>query len=238
MGTVVYEWRREDGSPYYVGIGGPQRPYTRRRTCGPPPPRDRIVILYENLDWEEACKIEKELIALYGRRDLGTGILRNLTDGGDGAIGLSKEKRERISKARKGRKHTEESKEKMSKSRLGEKNPNYGKTRSRETKEKISKANRGRKLSEETKRKMSEYRKGRKRSKEAIEKTSGRNSPRYIPRDWHHPIYGEVLKTSLSDLIKMYPEQNLSRGNLSQVANGKRTQHKGWRIFTSLPPTV
>jgi hypothetical protein len=90
--TVVYQWLRKNGTPYYIGIGNPRRPYYDRRTCGAPPPRDRIVILYENLSWEEACKIEIELIAHYGRKDIGTGILRNMTDGGEGANGSCKPK--------------------------------------------------------------------------------------------------------------------------------------------------
>jgi hypothetical protein len=51
--SVIYLWLREDRTPYYVGIGNPKRPYTGKRRCGCPPPRDRIVILCENLEWEE-----------------------------------------------------------------------------------------------------------------------------------------------------------------------------------------
>jgi hypothetical protein len=64
MNTVVYEWRRKDGSPYYVGIGSPKRPYIGRRSCGAPSPRERIVIVHDNLDWETACAIEKQLILI------------------------------------------------------------------------------------------------------------------------------------------------------------------------------
>ena len=61
--TVVYQWIRKDGSPYYIGIGNQRRPYTGKRTCGSPPPKDRIVILHENLEWEEACRIERESLS-------------------------------------------------------------------------------------------------------------------------------------------------------------------------------
>lgn len=126
MNTVVYQWLRENGTPYYIGIGNPRRPYKGRRSCGRPPSRDRIVILHKNLEWEEACRIERDLIAFYGRKDLGTGILRNMTDGGEGLPNPSKETRE-----------------KMSKSTSGENNPQFGKPISEETRRKISEATRG-----------------------------------------------------------------------------------------------
>ena len=45
-----------------------------------------IEILYDNITWEEACLMEKELIKKYGRRDLKLGTLTNFTDGGDGNV--------------------------------------------------------------------------------------------------------------------------------------------------------
>lgn len=49
--------------------------------------KHKVIILVDNLTWEEACKKEIELISLYGRRDLGLGTLVNLTNGGDGTDG-------------------------------------------------------------------------------------------------------------------------------------------------------
>lgn len=46
-----------------------------------------IEIIYDNLTNESAKELEIFLINLYGRRDLKTGSLVNLTDGGDGAVG-------------------------------------------------------------------------------------------------------------------------------------------------------
>lgn len=251
--TVVYEWLRGDGTPYYIGIGNPRRPYRGKRCCGSPPPRERIVILHEGLDWEKACEIEKELIAFHGRKDLGTGILRNLTNGGEGALGvvISEETRAKMSEAQSGESHPFYGK-------MGENHPKYGKTLSEETRAKISRACQGRKFSEEhrkklskaglgkkhtkeTRAKMSESRRGKKHTEETKEKMSksqsGENNPRYIPRDWYHPVHGEVLQKSCADLVKMFPEQNLYRGHLSQVALGKQSHHKGWTAIVKMQPT-
>jgi hypothetical protein len=45
------------------------------------------VIIIDELEEKRALDIETELIAYWGRRDLGTGILCNLTDGGEGVSG-------------------------------------------------------------------------------------------------------------------------------------------------------
>ncbi|NBW58059.1 hypothetical protein EBR43_09850 [bacterium] len=56
------------------------------------------------------------MIAILGRKDLGTGILRNMTDGGEGCAGrvLSEETKKKLSEAKKGKAFTEEHKKKLS----------------------------------------------------------------------------------------------------------------------------
>jgi hypothetical protein len=81
----VYAYLREDGTPYYIGKGKGDRAYKPHRGLGIPP-RERIQIIYSDLNQDIAYSLEKMLIAKYGRLNNATGILRNLTDGGDGPI--------------------------------------------------------------------------------------------------------------------------------------------------------
>jgi len=75
----VYAYLRENGTPYYIGKGRGYRAYRKES-----PPRDRILIVLQNLTEEQAFSNEMDFIAWYGRLDINTGILENRTHGGDG----------------------------------------------------------------------------------------------------------------------------------------------------------
>ena len=90
----VYQWLREDGTPYYVGKGKDGRAWRKGS-----PPKSRVVIVEDNLSERHALALEVELIAKHGRKDLGTGILRNLTNGGEGVSGLIQTEEDRRKKS-------------------------------------------------------------------------------------------------------------------------------------------
>jgi hypothetical protein len=150
----TYAYLREDKTPYYIGKGKGRR--IKKRCKGdvcPPSDSSRVVFLKINLTEEEAFRHEIYMIAVFGRKDLGTGILRNKTNGGDGTSGakLSEETkskmrkpksithRENISSARKnlysegyvhnwtGKTHKPETIEKCRVTKLGGNNPAHGK---------------------------------------------------------------------------------------------------------------
>jgi len=185
----TYAWLREDRTPYYVGKGCGNRAYDRRRRfC---PSRDRVLILKNNLSESEAFRHEVYMIHVLGRKDLGTGVLRNLTNGGEGASGALRDK---------------ETRARIAEQKLGEKNPNYGnswyhnpqtgdercfcdpppewlKGRSPNTKQTLRESILSREVTQETKEKIRRVRTGTKASNETKEKMtrsrSGPNNPNF-----------------------------------------------------------
>ena len=124
------------------------------------------MILKRNLTEIEAWQHEIYMISVFGRKDIGTGILRNRSNGGEkGAVGWkpSAETKLAMGRAKLGENNPmkkERVRQKVSQALTGRKNPEHS---ARMT---------GRKASEETRRKMSESRKGRAISEEQKKKLS------------------------------------------------------------------
>ena len=154
----VYAYvRNSDGTPYYIGKGKGRRAY-QSHNVSVPADRSKIVFLHENLDEQTAHELEKSYIAEYGRKDLGTGILHNRTDGGEGTAGwfASEETKRKMSKSRAGKPLSDQHKK-----RVG--NRHRGKTISEETKEKLrnmAKQQFADGMPDETKQKISSHFKG------------------------------------------------------------------------------
>jgi hypothetical protein len=120
----TYLWLREDGTPFYVGKGKGKRAYVVHvvgKRVMKAPPMDRIVIHKAGSE-KEAFETETDLIWYYGRKDLKTGCLRNLTNGGEGTTGpKSLEHRLKIGAAHRGMKRSSQTKENISKAVRGRK---------------------------------------------------------------------------------------------------------------------
>lgn len=182
----TYAYLREDGTPYYIGKGRKNRAFMKSSgEVRPPKDKSRVIFLKQNLTEEEAFNHEKYMIAVFGRKDLMTGILRNKTDGGEGSSGLihSEETKKIMSEAKKGKSKSEEHRKKLSEANKGKNNPFYGKTRTEKSRKKQGQSRKGKYAqenhpmygkspSEETKRKQSEVKKG-------------KNNPAYGKKWWN-----------------------------------------------------
>jgi len=217
----VYAYLRQDGSPYYIGKGKGNRAWKKHRGHNPPKDKSRIIIWESNLTEAEAFALEKTLIWWFGRKDNKTGILKNLTDGGEGPSGHihTPETRAKMSKAQTGKTPSPETKAKISAAMTGkmtgEKHHMYGKTPSPETKAKLSAANTGQKKSPETKAKLSEAKTGEKHH------MYGRTTYELTNPEGNTYIVG-------GGFTKWCKDMNLNPGNMIQVALEKAKHHKGW----------
>jgi hypothetical protein len=179
MAYVYRHIRLDKNEPFYIGIGSDEE-YKRAST-----PKNRnifwkrivnktefeVEILCDNINWDEACIKEKEFISLYGRKDKNKGSLCNLTDGGDGSVGVivseyGRKQRSEFMKSRINKLTSDET-------RLKQSLAHKGKSLSAEHKSKISIANKGKTkpiMTNEHRKKLSLVNVGKKQSDFTIEK--------------------------------------------------------------------
>lgn len=145
----TYAYLREDKTPYYIGKGVGNRMHSKTHSVSLPP-KDRRIILKQNMSEEDAFRHEVYMIAVIPN-------LRNQTAGGEGSSGrvCSDETRQKISHSNKGRVRTKQQRENMrGKRNLSEEELKRRTDRLPSRKDSV--------LSDETKNKISASKKGKK----------------------------------------------------------------------------
>lgn len=169
-------------------------------------------IFASNLSKERACALEILLIATLRTRDKRYGY--NVQSGGqlgNAGVVFSEESREKMRKAKVGKKLTEEHKKHISDSLKGHKPPNF----TEESKNKLRSANLGKTLSDETRAKISNALIGIVRSEETKQKMSDNHANK-------HGVFCPQLNEYfdvMSDVTKKY---GIPRANIDKCIKGER----------------
>jgi len=202
----TYAYLREDRTPYYIGKGKGRRVHQKHNGFYPPS-KDRILLLKQNLIEDEAFRHEVYMISVFGRKDLGTGILHNKTNGGKGCsakvmndIDIYNRKKGRLGKSL-----TE-----VHKKRIGESNKGVSRNfferknqLAKEIKNKPEMNRKGKIHSKETKLKISEATQGRVPWNKGIVdvNVSGGKNPRAKRIKYNNIVY-DCIKTAVVETKK------------------------------------
>jgi hypothetical protein len=202
----VYFYLRSDFTPYYIGKGKGRRAWTVHKNIGVPKDKTKIIIVESNITELQAFMLERYYIRWFGRKYTNTGILRNITEGGEGGPVLK-----------------------------GKLNGMYGKTHTKEVKKILSekaKKNKGKsyeeiygvKKAEKLKQIRSEAFKGKNNTKE--------NNPRYDNTIYTFNNK-ETNETFIGTRFDFYTKYSLNKSSVFCLIK-KRNSHKGWVIVDQI----
>ena len=206
------------GTPYYIGKGSNRRAWRKHTNIHKPRNKNDILIVENNLTELQAFMWERYYIRWFGRLDLGTGILRNRTDGGEGVSGDSEETR-------------------MKKARPGSLNGMYGKTHTERVKKissEIAIKNFKGKTYEELygKEKSDQLKELRRENFKGIDR-GGKNNSRYDFSIYKF-LNTETQETFEGHRFDFSVSFNLGRPSVCQLINGNLKQHKNWILLEKI----
>jgi len=234
---IYYDPRNNQKIPIYVGKGKNKRIYDHLklgkkiniilkekiqhiRQEGLEPIVEKV---YENISNEVAIKLEKELIAKYGKICNKSGTLCNFTDGGEGISGykrgpLSEKTKELLRIQRIGKTHSEKTKEKLRKI-------NTGKKMSPESIEKTRQSHIGKKRSQQTCVNIGKSKMGFKFSKESILKI--RMNSKTKQEILQFDLNNQFIKRWAS-MSECYRNTGFNVSNISICCSGKQKTAYGY----------
>jgi hypothetical protein len=240
MAYVYRHIRIDKNVPFYIGIGSEM--YDRNQIYKRAFEKARrsvlwkriaakgyeVEILFDNIEWDAAKIKEIEFISLYGRIDLGTGTLANMTDGGDGTLNkiFNDEYRAKLSKAARGRKNTEQAILNMKAAaakRKGVKLPE-------EWRKKVAAALIGRRVSDSAKQKISNSNSGVGNGMYGI---YGDKHPNFKGRVYAYK--GDELVGEYNGLLECATSLNITKTKISACLNGRRNTTGGYTFKRPTP---
>lgn len=197
---IVYVHKREDnGQVFYVGIGKNESRAYEKKGRKRNPHWHRVVekhgytieVTHRDISWEEACVIERFLINFW-REFLGKESITNITNGGEGVLGLkmSSESKQKMREKKIGNKISSETKIKMSMAKKGIAHTEEAKLNMRKAQ------------TDEVRKRKSEGLKGRPKSAEHIEKVRLRILGKKRSDEFRQKCRERMLGKKLSEEIK------------------------------------
>jgi hypothetical protein len=207
----TYAYLRKDRTPYYIGKGKNNRAFYKTKSeVKPPKDKSRIILLKQNLTEEEAFSHEIYMIAVFGRKDLGTGILWNRTNGGEGTSGM---------------RHTLEQRKRLS-------DMMRGVSPKEETREKIRNALLNKKWSEERKKSLKNAMQNSEIRKKQLEGINKYNECKYEITTPNNEKY--IIICTITKLCEILP---ISHTSIKRLISNKKPSIKGYSVVRISPDT-